>query len=152
MASFSRCSKLLIVVILGVACVSAEKVRNPSKRAGAGPLFRIARKHKWGFMDRTGRVVVTPAFADEHDFFHGLAAVELSDGEWGFIDESGKLSIPARFDEVRDFIDDLAPVRIGSVGREALMDAGSDQEQATEAVAIGLGEPSIAPAIARPVG
>lgn len=64
-------------------------------------------------MDRTGRVVVTPAFADERDFFHGLAAVELPEGKWGFIDESGKLSIAARFDEVRDFIDDLAPVRIG---------------------------------------
>jgi hypothetical protein len=64
-------------------------------------------------MDRTGRTVIAPAFADEREFFHGLAAVALPGGKWGFIDESGKLSIAARFDEVRDFIDDLAPVRIG---------------------------------------
>lgn len=110
---FSCCSKLLVVTALGLACASAETIRNPAKRTGAGPLFQIIRNGKWGFMDRTGRVVIAPAFADEHDFFHGLAAVAFPDGKWGFIDESGKLSITARFDEVRDFIDDLAPVRIG---------------------------------------
>ena len=110
---FNHCSKLLILAILGVVCADATTIRNPAKRAGAGPFFQIVRKGKWGFIDRTGRVVVAPAFADERDFFHGLAAVELPKGKWGFIDEAGKLSIPARFDEVRDFIDDLAPVRIG---------------------------------------
>ena len=109
----SRCSKLLILAVLGVVCASAETIRNPAKRTGAGPLFQIVRNDKWGFMDRTGRVVIAPAFADERDFFHGLAAVALPEGKWGFIDESGKLSITARFDEVRDFIDDLVPVRIG---------------------------------------
>jgi hypothetical protein len=110
---FSRRSKLLILAILGVVCASAETIRNPTKRTGAGPFFQIVRNGKWGFMDRTGRIVVAPAFADERDFFHGLAAVALPEGKWGFIDESGKLSITARYDEVRDFIDDLAPVRIG---------------------------------------
>jgi hypothetical protein len=64
-------------------------------------------------MDRKGHVVIAPTFADERDFFHGLAGVELPDEKWGFIDEKGKFAIPARFDEVRDFIDDLAPVRVG---------------------------------------
>lgn len=96
-----------ILAILGVVCASAETIRNPAKRTGAGPFFQIVRNGKWGFMDRTGRVAITPAFADERDFFHGLAAVALPEGKWGFIDESGKLSISARFDEVRDFIDDL---------------------------------------------
>ncbi len=110
---FSRCSKLLILAVLGVVCANAERLRNPAKRAGAGPLFQILRNGKWGFMDRAGRIVIAPAFVDERDFFHGLAAVQLAEGKWGFIDESGNLSISARFDEVRDFIDDLVPVRIG---------------------------------------
>lgn len=108
----SRCSKLLILAVFEVVCASSETIRNPAKRTGAGPLFQIVRNGKWGFMDRTGRAVIAPAFADERDFFHGLAAVALPGGKWGFVDESGKLSITARFDEVRDFIDDLAPVRI----------------------------------------
>lgn len=111
---FSLCSKLLILLVLGVVFASAdERVRNPSKRKGAGPLFQIVRNDKWGFMDRTGRVVIAPAFAEERDFFHGLAAVKSPEGKWGFIDESGTLAIAARFDEVQDFTDDLAPVRIG---------------------------------------
>ena len=104
--------KVLLLAALAVACASAETVRNPAKRAGAGPLFQIIRHGKWGFMDRTGRVVIAPAFDDERDFFHGLAAVRLPE-KWGFIDETGKLTIPARFDEVRDFLEDLTPVRIG---------------------------------------
>jgi len=102
-----------VLAVLEVICASPETVRNPAKRTGAGPLFQIVRNGKWGFMDRTGRVVIAPAFADERDFFHGLAAVQLPEGKWGFIDESGKISITVRFEEVRDFIDELAPVRIG---------------------------------------
>ncbi|MGB7760486.1 MAG: WG repeat-containing protein [Bryobacteraceae bacterium] len=64
-------------------------------------------------MDRTGRVVIAPAFLDERDFFHGLAAVQLPTGQWGFISETGRFAIAARFDEVRDFTGDLAPVRTG---------------------------------------
>ncbi len=105
-------SKVMFLSAIAVVCTSAETVRNPAKRAGAGPLFQIIRHGKWGFMDRTGRVVIAPAFDDERDFFHGLAAVRLPE-KWGFIDETGKLVGTAGFDEVRDFIEDLAPVRIG---------------------------------------
>jgi len=101
------------MAVLGVVCARAETMRNPAKRAGAGSLFQVIRNGKCGFMDRTGRVVIAPAFVDERDFFHGLAAVQLPEGKWGFIDETGRLSIPARFDEVRDFTDDLVPVRLG---------------------------------------
>jgi WG repeat protein len=110
---FSSRLKALTLAVLAIMCARAETVRNPTKRKGAGPLFQIFRNDKWGFMDRTGRVVIAPAFDDERDFFHGLAAVLLPEGKWGFIDEKGKLVIAARFDDVRDFLEELAPVRIG---------------------------------------
>ncbi len=109
----SRAAKLcLILLSLLTLCASAETVRNPSKRKGAGPLFQIARDGKWGYMDRTGRIAIAPQFEYERDFFHGLAGVYLGK-KWGFIDEKGTLVITAQFDEVRDFLADLAPVRIG---------------------------------------
>jgi hypothetical protein len=110
---FSSRSKALILAAMAVVCVSAETIRNPAKRTGAGPLFQIVRDGKWGLMDREGRVVIAPAFDDERDFFHRLAAVYIPEGRWGFIDEKGKLAISARFDEVLDFLEELAPVRIG---------------------------------------
>jgi hypothetical protein len=108
-----RLPGIMHLSVLVIVPASAEKVRNPTKKAGAGPLFQVVRNGKWGFMDRKGHVVIAPTFADERDFFHGLAGVELPNEKWGFIDEKGKFAIPARFDEVRDSIDDLAPVRVG---------------------------------------
>jgi hypothetical protein len=108
-----RCSAFLIFLALCSVSANSETVRNPSKRAGAGPLFQIMRQNKWGFMDRTGRIVIAPSFTDERDFFHGLAAVLMENGNWGYINPSGKFAIEPRFDEVRDFLEELAPVRIG---------------------------------------
>lgn len=85
---------LLLLVVLAVAGATAETIRYGGKRAGAGPFFQILRDGEWDFMDRTGRVVIAPAFAGERDFFHALAAVALPEGNWGFIDESGKLASP----------------------------------------------------------
>jgi len=84
----------------------------PSKKKGAGPLFQIRREKKWGYMDRNGGIIVQPRFDDEHDFFHGLAGVQIG-GKWGFVDEKGRMVIPPKFDTVGDFLGDLAPVRVG---------------------------------------
>ncbi len=109
----SQTTKVLILALLALGCASATTIRVPVKRAGAGPMFQIVRGDRWGFMDRTGHVIIAPTFSDERDFFHGLAGVQTPDGKWGFVDETGKVAISASFDEVRDFIEDLAPVRIG---------------------------------------
>src|SRR5688572_20358349 len=110
----SRLSATLVSAGLALTILSqyasSETLRNPTKRRGAGSLFQIVRSGKGGFMDRNGRTIIAPAFTDERDFFHGLAAVRLPEGKWGYVDSTGKLAIPARFDEVRDFIGDLAPV------------------------------------------
>ena len=86
--------------------------KDPTKRKGAGPLFQIRRGKKWGFMDRSGKVMIEPRFDAEGDFFHGLARVR-SDHKWGFIDEKGDVKIPYDCDDALDFIGELAPARIG---------------------------------------
>ena len=43
---------------------------------------------KWGFIERTGKVVVTPQFDFASKFSEGLAAVRIGDdktGRWGYI-------------------------------------------------------------------
>jgi hypothetical protein len=67
----------------------------------------ISNSSEWepGFLDRTGRVVMAPAFADERDFF-------MVWPRWRCRKENEDSFTP-RFSEVRDFTDDLAPVRIG---------------------------------------
>ncbi|MGA7159015.1 MAG: WG repeat-containing protein [Acidobacteriaceae bacterium] len=65
---------------------------------------------KYGFIDRTGAVVIKPQFDLVMHFSEDLAAVEI-DGKWGYIDKTGKLIIePRPFTRVEDFHSGLASV------------------------------------------
>ena len=85
--------------------------------------------NKWGFIDKTGKYILTPQFderdtptdccADSNgvrwqsvDFREGLAAVK-SGGKWGYIDVTGKLVIAAQFDDAEDFAQGLAVAQQG---------------------------------------
>src|ERR1044071_1898832 len=66
-------------------------------------------ERRYGYMDKAGRVVITPQFYNAGHFSEGLAWVAvLKEGEWryGFIDKAGKLVIEPQFvHEPRDFAD-----------------------------------------------
>jgi len=83
----------------------------PVKQKGSGPLYRIKREGKWGYVNRQGRVVVPPRFDEAGDLFCRLAKVRVGD-LWGYISESGDLEIPAQFDSAADFKDDRAAVGV----------------------------------------
>ncbi len=63
---------------------------------------------KWGFVDKSGEIVINPQFDNVHPFREGLAAVCNKDGQWGFIDKSGALVINYQFEQVDDFSEGLA--------------------------------------------
>ena len=65
---------------------------------------------KYGFIDKSGKVVIEPQFDWVGAFSEGLARVK-KDGKYGFIDKSGKVVIEPQFDEVRAFSEGLAKVR-----------------------------------------
>jgi hypothetical protein len=72
-------------------------------------------KNKWGFVDKTGKVVI-PIIYDgigASGFVDGLVAVELND-KWIFVDKTGKAIIPPKYDgqDNKDFVDGMAPVRL----------------------------------------
>jgi hypothetical protein len=72
-------------------------------------------ERKFGFMDKSGRVVIEPQFSYAGDFHEGRAWVEvLKDREWlyGFIDKSGKLVVPLQFtQQPGDFVDGVSRVQ-----------------------------------------
>ena len=70
----------------------------------------MAKKYGYGYIDKSGKVVIEPQFDEERAFSEGLAQVE-KDGKWGFIDKSGKVVIEPQFDWVSDFSEGLAKVR-----------------------------------------
>ena len=64
----------------------------------AWPAVRIGDEAsgKYGYIDKTGKVVISPQFDNAHWFQEGLAKVAIggtrpgcSDGKWGYIDRNG---------------------------------------------------------------
>ena len=67
---------------------------------------------KWGFIDKTGKVVISPQFSYESEFKEGVAPVK--DGKkWGYIDKTGKMVISPQFSDAWPFAEGLAPVKDG---------------------------------------
>ncbi|MGH9956809.1 MAG: WG repeat-containing protein, partial [Pyrinomonadaceae bacterium] len=71
-------------------------------------LFRIFKDKKFGFIDRSGKVVIEPKFDWVEDFSEGLALVDLNRTK-EFIDETGKVVlVPKDFEVINGFTDGLA--------------------------------------------
>jgi WG containing repeat len=66
---------------------------------------------KYGYIDRSGKMVIPPQFKEAGSFSEGLAIIRLNDKEWGYIDTSGKLVINGEeFGLAREFSEGLAAV------------------------------------------
>jgi hypothetical protein len=69
---------------------------------------------KWGFIDKTEKVVIPFQFEMGSMFSEGLAPM-LSKNKYGYIDKSGKWAIEPQFTDANGFIDGLAVVKRGGV-------------------------------------
>src|ERR1700752_4421335 len=106
------CILISIAAIASADTFATSYEVDPTKKKGAGPPFRISRGKLWGYMDRTGKVIIQPRFGSGRDFFHGRAAV-LKNNKWGYINEQGEAVIPFSFDGALDFTGEIAPVLVG---------------------------------------
>jgi WG containing repeat len=64
----------------------------------------------WGFIDKTGAVVIQPRFESSLDFRDGLAPIVLA-GKWGFINKTGDLVIDNQFEWVGGFSEGVTVVQ-----------------------------------------
>jgi hypothetical protein len=64
----------------------------------------------YGYMDKAGRVVIKPQFANAGLFREGLADACVESARCGFIDRAGKFVVPPLYKEVRPFSEDFASV------------------------------------------
>ncbi|MFH0819589.1 MAG: WG repeat-containing protein [bacterium] len=64
---------------------------------------------KWGYIDRTGKIIIEPIFSSVKQFSDGLAAVKYKD-KWGFINKEGKFVVEPQYDCVDSFSEGMAAV------------------------------------------
>src|SRR5437867_2167250 len=85
-----------------------------SKHPGSQPFFRFERNGRIGFLDATGRQVISPRFLPgwfaEEDFYEDLSPAQETEDLWGFIDTAGRWQIPARYWRTERFSEGLASV------------------------------------------
>ncbi|RZJ33827.1 MAG: WG repeat-containing protein [Flavobacterium sp.] len=67
---------------------------------------------KWGFVDKTGKIVIPAQFESAGNFHDGKCFVKNKDGKFGYIDTSGKIVINYQFDEARNFENNCAVVAL----------------------------------------
>ncbi len=65
---------------------------------------------KWGYIDKTGKMVIEPQFDKVKAFSGGLATVEIN-GKWGYIDKTGRMVIEPQFDDTGSFSEGLAAAK-----------------------------------------
>lgn len=68
---------------------------------------------KYGYIDKTGTIVIDPIFSDARDFNDGLARVKVS-GKYGFINKKGQFIIEPKFQDAEDFSEGYAIITDGT--------------------------------------
>ena len=94
---------LVFIFSFGVNAQSTDSATTPRP---------IQQNGKWGYIDRTGKIVIKTQFVWAEEFSDGLAAFESEDGKHGYIDESGAIVIEPKFDNWTNFSEGLAAVSI----------------------------------------
>ena len=71
----------------------------------------VKKDGKYGYIDKTGKIIVDIQYDDANNFYNGIACVK-KDGKWGYIDKTGNIIIDFKYDEAGDFSEEgLAPVK-----------------------------------------
>jgi hypothetical protein len=78
-----------------------------------GGLYPIYVNGKSGFMDRSGKTVITPQFDNTGGFSEGLAAVKIGT-KWGYINTKGMVAITPQFDYGNPFRYGRATVQLAN--------------------------------------
>lgn len=95
------------------ASAAQDSAQQPSSAASKKtpeipPLYPIRLNGQFGYMDRTGKIVVTPQFHSAWDFHEGMARVDSATDGHGIMDAAGKVTFLRQFSWIGDFSDGLA--------------------------------------------
>ena len=94
---------VIIVFACTLLLANCASVKESFKKLGRSP--------RYGYIDKTGKMVIEPEFEEARHFSEGLARVKVN-GKWGYINESGKIVIKPQFENAREFSEGLARIRL----------------------------------------
>src|SRR5260221_960928 len=85
---------ILKKVLSSLVCLAAlaSSSSTHGQQAKGSELFLIHENGKYGFIDKTGRIIIQPHFVAALSFSDGLAPVRIGE-TWGYINATGKVVI-----------------------------------------------------------
>jgi len=98
---------LLFVTFIIVSFGHAEELTKEANK-----LFRIIQNGKYGYIDKTGKIIISPQFDMAYSFEEGLGLVKKG-AMWGYIDNKGTMIIEPQFSDASPFSQGLASIKIG---------------------------------------
>jgi len=109
-------SRALIAVVAAMVIVAAAGywwLNRPTEwyKPDNSGLYPISVNGKYGFMDRSGKTIITPQFDRAGTFSEGLASVRAGT-KWGYINTKGAVVITPQFDDAMTFRYGRAAVKL----------------------------------------
>jgi hypothetical protein len=84
---------LMFILWAGQPVQSQSTPEIPMKKKTCGDLWPVKKDNKWGYIDKTGRLIIPFQFDTADYFSEGLAAVGIGE-KTGYIDKTGKFVVP----------------------------------------------------------
>jgi hypothetical protein len=109
---FDRASNQWILLDKSGKYVELPQVKDIGSQFSEGLIAAKNNQEKWGYLDKTGKVIIPFKFDRAASFAEGLAYVLLED-KFGYINRRGNFVIAPRFTEVKDFSNGVAAVKVG---------------------------------------
>src|SRR5688500_16204306 len=91
-----------LLMLLGMFLLHCSTKETTSSVPPTPQLFPIKENSRWGYMDRSGKIVVPPSFDYAWDFSDGLGRFKEK-GKFGFINLQGEVVIQPAFTYADDF-------------------------------------------------
>ncbi len=106
----------------GLAPVAQSDPPPPEDPKNYGSWRRGRKTMKWGYIDRTGKIVIPLRFEEAWVFSKGRAPVRV-DGKWGYIGTSGSVVIEPEYEYAWSFSEGRGRVLVGA--KEEYADGGA---------------------------
>jgi hypothetical protein len=103
--------KLLAAALLFNASLAFGQISDQQTTTADTNRFVISENGQHGFIDSSGKIVISQRFENVIEFSEGLCAVRIN-GRYGFIDTKGTVRIPPTYDYATIFSEGLALVFI----------------------------------------
>lgn len=97
----------VLLTLMTLSCQLNSQHINGQKKE----LYPIVENGLWGYIDKSGKVIIKPRFRSAGEFAEGFAPVRLN-GTYGYIDNSGGFVIQPKYDVAYSFDNGQAKVYI----------------------------------------